>query len=271
VKRTQRLAALAVSLAAMAQAGTGTTPAPSASAPDLSAPLEARIRAALKERVPGLTVSELHGSPLPGIYEILSPEGIAYTDETAEHLIRGQILDTRTHRNLSVERWNVLNSIDFASLPVSKAIKTVHGQGTREIGVFADPLCPYCKELESELAKLEDVTVYTFLYPLEDVHPGATQRAHELWCAADRTSAWSDWMLQAEAPPSSVATCPGDPVAELAALGAKLRINTTPTIFFRSGRRSAGLPPPEEFERLLRTESVAPAAAQAVDAGAHGS
>ena len=262
MKRTPRFTTLALTLVAAAPAA-ATAAEPSAPASELPPNLEASIRAALNERVPGLAVSQLHASPLPGIYEILSPDGIAYTDAGGEHLIRGQILDTRTHRNLSVDRWNALNSIDFTSLPFDKAIRTVRGKSAREIAVFADPLCPYCQELESELAKLADITVYTFLYPLEDVHPGATQRAHELWCAKDHGAAWSDWMLKGAAPPPAVEVCAGDPVAELAALGENLRIKTTPTIFFRSGRRSAGLPRPEEFARLLAAESAPPSTGQA--------
>jgi thiol:disulfide interchange protein DsbC len=263
VKHARQFAALALALAGAAPAATLTPADPPAPALELPADLEARIRAALNEHVPGLTVSELHGSPLPGIYEILSPDGIAYTDERGEHLIRGQILDTRARRNISADRWNALNSIDFTSLPFDKAIKAVHGKGTREIAVFADPLCPYCTELESGLGKLADITVYTFLYPLEDVHPGATQRAHELWCTADHGAAWADWMLKEQAPQPAAGLCAGDPVAELAALGDKLRIKTTPTIFFRSGLRSAGLPRPEEFARLLAAESAAPPAVPA--------
>ena len=33
------------------------------------------------------------------------------------------------------------------------------------LAVFSDPKCPYCKALDDELAKLDNVTVYTFLLP----------------------------------------------------------------------------------------------------------
>jgi thiol:disulfide interchange protein DsbC len=233
-----------------------------ASAAELPATVDASIRAALKARIPALTVSELHTTPLPGIYEVLAPDGIVYTDASAEHVIKGEILETRSGRNLTAERWTEVNSIDFSSLPFAQAIKVVHGRGTREIAVFSDPKCPYCRELETELARLDDVTVYTFLYPLEDLHPGATQRAHDLWCAPDRAGAWSEWMLKSKAP-APTSGCGSDPIGALATYGAKLHINTTPTIFFRSGRRSSGLPQREEFERLLKAESIAVAAANA--------
>jgi protein-disulfide isomerase len=61
----------------------------------------------------------------------------------------------------------------------------------------------------------------------------------------------------------AVRECADDPVKQLAALGDRLRINSTPTLFFHSGRRATGLPPPEALEKLLQTESGSVVAAQA--------
>jgi thiol:disulfide interchange protein DsbC len=63
--------------------------------------------------------------------------------------------------------------IAFDTLPLADAIKTVRGKGERVIAVFSDPDCPFCRRLETELDKLDNVTLYTFLYPLEGLHPEA--------------------------------------------------------------------------------------------------
>jgi hypothetical protein len=56
--------------------------------------------------------------------------------------------------------------IDFNGLPLEHAIKTVRGDGARQLAVFSDPDCPYCLVLEREtLSKIDNVTIYTFLYP----------------------------------------------------------------------------------------------------------
>lgn len=232
-------------------------------ASDIPPALAANIRAALKQRVPKLVVLELHGTQIPGLYEVLSPDGITYTDASADHVIMGELLDTRTRANLTQQDWTAFNRIDFTSLPLALAIKSTRGNGAREIAVFADPKCPYCQELEAELAKLDNITVYTFLYPLEDVHPGATARAREIWCAANREAAWNNWMRERQAP--AAGECASDPIKELATLGDKLHIQTTPTIFFRSGLRSSGLPATRDFEHLLDTESAARAATASQD------
>ena len=240
------------------------TVAVTAAAPDpaeLSPDLDKSIRATLQARVPTLAVSQLHASPIPGLYEILSPDGLFYTDVKADYLIVGRILETSSHHNLTGERWTALNAVDFASLPFELAIKTVRGNGAQQIAVFADPNCPYCQELETRLAKLDNLTVYVFLFPLEELHPGATSQAHAIWCAPDRSAAWAAWMLRQEAPGAPATGCSSDPVAALARFGEGLRIKTTPTIFFSSGRRYSGLPTDQEFARLFggQSESVSSA------------
>src|SRR5215831_4341087 len=77
------------------------------------------VRAALKQRVPDLAVVELHGTQIPGLFEVISPDGITYTDANADYVIMGELLDTRTRRNLTQEHWVTFGRVDFASLPFS--------------------------------------------------------------------------------------------------------------------------------------------------------
>lgn len=259
---------LAVQAALAANSPPG-TPAPAAAplTAEVAPTLAEKIRTALKARVPKLVVSEVHDTPLPGIYEVVSPDGVSYTNVTGDYVLMGELVDTRAQRNLTQERWTAFNKVDFNSLPFDLAIKSTRGNGSRQIAVFADPKCPYCQELEGELAKLDDITIFTFLFPLETVHPGATVKAHQIWCAGDRESAWNNWMRKQEAPPES--QCDQDPIKRLATLGDQLHINTTPTIIFRSGRRSPGLPSNKQFEHLLETDATAPAVSATTANTAH--
>lgn len=223
-----------------------------------------RIVATLKERIPDLMVLDVYTSPVPGVYEVLAPDGLIYIDASGDHIFMGPLIATQGRKNLTQQRFGDLTRVDFASLPIDLAIKEVRGKGTRHIAVFADPKCPYCRELEGELGGIEDLTVYTFLYPLESVHPGATAQAHQIWCARDRAGVWTAWMRAKQAVPAAPSDCNADPVREIDALGHKLHLNMTPTVFFESGRRVTGTLPADQFRHLLETESAhAPAAAEA--------
>lgn len=208
----------------------------------------ASLQKKLTERFPDIKVERVAPSVLPGLYEIVTPSEIVYADANADHLILGQIMDVKTRENLTQRRWDEINKVDFNSLPFEQSIKLVKGQGRRKLAVFEDPFCPYCQELEHTLQGLDDVTVYIFLYPLEGLHPGASEAARDIWCASDRAAAWSNWMLNKKAP--SVADCK-TPIEPVVALGEKLRINSTPTMFFPDGSRIPGAIAADKLESKI--------------------
>ena len=72
--------------------------------------------------------------------------------------------------------------VSFATLPLRDAVKVVKGDGSRLLAVFSDPRCPYCKALDEELAKLDNITVYTFLLPW--LGPESRPAAEALWADA---------------------------------------------------------------------------------------
>jgi thiol:disulfide interchange protein DsbC len=139
--------------------------------------------------------------------------------------------------------------VDFARLPFEHAIKTVRGRGERKLAVFSDPDCPYCRRLERDtLGKLDNVTVYTFLFPL-DQHTDAERKATLIWCAGDRAKAWQDWMQNGELPVSS-GTCVA-PLAANVETGRKLGIIATPTMVTGRGELVAGAVDRETLEEKL--------------------
>jgi thiol:disulfide interchange protein DsbC len=204
----------------------------------------------LRAQFPGVAVDSVQMSAdMPGWYEVMTRDELVYADVEGRHLFVGKVVDIGTQADLTAKRWNELNRIEFSSLPLDQAIATVRGDGSRKLAVFADPFCPYCEQLEKDLQGITDVTVYTFLYPLERVHPGATEAARDIWCAPDRANSWTQWMLNHKAPTRQ--ECSDTPLAVLGALGDKLRINSTPTLIFQDGTRFAGAIPAQQMEQLL--------------------
>lgn len=195
-----------------------------------------------------LSLRKLEGIEL---YEvILQGNRVMYTDVEARVLLDGDLYDLESKRNLTEERRDAINLVDFSSLPLEKAIKRVKGDGSRVMAVFADPDCPYCQDLEREIESMSDVTIYLFLYPIEELHPGATARARAVWCSADPAAAWEDWLLREKAPAQPDAACT-DPVADIVELGQQLNIPGTPGIAFPSGRLVPGLVPRAQIETFL--------------------
>jgi thiol:disulfide interchange protein DsbC len=186
-----------------------------------------------------------------GLYEIFAGSEIFYTDEKVTHLFRGSMINVKTRSNLTEERLNTLLAIDFAELPLELAVKQVRGNGKRTLVTFEDPNCGYCKRLARDLGKLEDATIYTFLFPI--LSPDSVEKSRAIWCAKDRSKAWNDWMVDNKTPAS--ATCDA-PVEQLLELGQRYRVTGTPTIFFTDGSRAPGAIPLAQIrERLARSTS----------------
>jgi thiol:disulfide interchange protein DsbC len=216
----------------------------------------ATLKQTLQQRFPDIKILEVQPTPAAGLFEVYTGDSIVYATATGDHLILGSMMDTRTKRNLTAQSMDVHNSIDFSSLPTAQAIKVVKGNGKRQLAVFADPDCPYCKKLEQELASVSDITVYTYLYPLANLHPDAPKKAHAIWCSANRSATWTHWMVSEE-PAKPQANCNEDPLKNLLALGEKLHINSTPTLFLANGKRVSGMLTAAELEKALAASTGA--------------
>jgi thiol:disulfide interchange protein DsbC len=212
---------------------------------------EASLRKAIETAYPKMNVQSVSKTPYGGLYEVFLDGQIIYTDEKFSFLIvEGRLVDPKSKRDVTSERLEELTRVDFSSLPLNEAIKVVKGNGSRKLVVFSDPDCPFCKRLEQqELANITDVTIYTFLYPLEQLHPDAADKSKAIWCAPNRAQAWENWILRGQLP-QGAANCE-TPLARNAALGRKLAITSTPTLIFADGSRLLGAYPAAEIEKAL--------------------
>jgi thiol:disulfide interchange protein DsbC len=213
---------------------------------------EASLRKAIESAYPKMSITSISKTPYPGIYEVFMGGQLVYTDEKFSFLIaEGHLVDTKTKRDLTGDRLHELSKIDFAKLPLDLAIKVVKGNGNRKLAVFSDPDCPFCKKLEqNELTNINDVTIYTFLLPIDRLHPDAANKSKAIWCATDRSKAWEDWIIFAQLPKHPSTSC-DTPLEKIAAFAKKYNISSTPTLFFADGSRLEGAYPSEEIETAL--------------------
>lgn len=217
---------------------------------------EPALRKTLTERNPAIKIEKIYVSPIAGVFEVVTQEKqVFYTDAKGDYVLTGSLIETATRNNLTRQRIEGLNVVNFASLPFKKAIPIVRGNGSRKLAVFSDPDCPYCKQLEKELALLDDVTIYVFLYPIASLHPEATKHAKAIWCAPNRAKSWTAHMLEGKQPTGD-GKC-DNPVDEIVALGNSLGIVGTPTMIFANGKRVSGSQSAGQIEALLKTSVVA--------------
>ncbi len=209
---------------------------------------EADIRRVMEAKL-GTKVEAVAKSGYLGLYEVYADGNIFYTDEKVTAIMVGaQMIDARSMKNVTEERMRKLTAIKFSELPLERAIKQVRGDGRRVLATFEDPNCGYCKRLAKDLQKLENVTIYTFLYPI--LSEDSVRKSRQIWCSADRGRAWNDWMIDGKAP-AGKEDCDVSAVAKNQDFGRKLNITGTPTIFFADGERVPGAVPLARIEQKL--------------------
>jgi len=194
-------------------------------------------------------VKSVTPGPISGIYEVIVGNEVFYTDKNSNYLIQGEIINLDTGKNITEQRQSDLNRIKWADLPQANAIKTVRGNGSRQLAIFSDPNCGYCKRLEKSLQQLDNVTLYTYLIPI--LSPDSTQKAKQIWCSSDPYKSYTDWMINGISP-SGKGDC-ATPLDKNLALAKTYGITGTPTLFFTDGSRFPGAVQITDIEKKFST------------------
>jgi len=214
---------------------------------------EAAIRKNIAERIPQLPkIEEVSRTPMNGLFELrLENNELYYTDADGSFLIQGNLIDTRTRRNLTEEREAKLGAIDFAALPLKDAITIVRGNGKRKLAIFEDPNCGFCKRFERDLSKVDNVTIYMFLYPI--LGANSVEKSKAVWCAKDPATTWHNVMAIDFTPPAG--NCNTAAIERNVEFGRKYKINGTPTLIAQDGARVPGAINTTQIEKLLADAS----------------
>ncbi len=212
---------------------------------------EGSVRKAFEAKFPTMKVESVTRMPFQGVYEVVFDGQIVYTDEKLTYLMTGNLFDLRDakERNLTGERRGQLASGALVKAQ-GNAIKRVKGNGKRIIYTFEDPNCRYCKDLQKELNKMNDITVYTFLWPV--LGPDSVEKSKAVWCAKDRAKTWDDWMNKASLPANAVKSC-ANPLEENHALAQRFGASGTPAVYLANGQHVGGYIPADKLEQALAT------------------
>lgn len=198
---------------------------------------EQQIKAEIQKKLgTNAKVKSVSPTPVTGLYEVLVGNDIFYTDTTGKYLIQGEIIELASGKNITEQRQADLNRIKWSDLTPGNAIKNVRGNGSRQLAVFSDPNCGYCKRLEKSLQQLDNVTIYTYLIPI--LSPDSAQKSKQIWCSADPYKTYMDWMVNGIAP-SGKSDC-NTPLDKNMAFAKTYGVTGTPTLFFTDGSRFPG-------------------------------
>jgi thiol:disulfide interchange protein DsbC len=209
---------------------------------------EQQIKAEVQKKLgANVKIRSVSPTPVTGLYEVLVGNEVFYTDTSGKYIVQGEIIELATGKNITEQRQADLNRIKWSDLNQSNAIKTVRGNGSRQIAVFSDPNCGYCKRLEKSMQQLDNVTIYTYLIPI--LSADSAQKSKQIWCSSDPYKAYIDWMINGAAPNGKI-DC-STPLDKNLAFAKTYGITGTPTLFFTDGSRFPGAVQIADIEKKL--------------------
>jgi len=152
---------------------------------------------------------------------------------------------------MAPEKPLVLSPTVLASVTQADSFKRVSGSGAREVHTFISVDCSFCRKIEPEFQKLDNVTVHYHLLPGHSA--SARQDARHVWCAPDPAKAW------AAAAGGAVVAAPECDDAGLdrnLALALKLGIENTPAMVLEDGRVMTGAFSAEALDQEIATSAA---------------
>ncbi len=178
-------------------------------------------------------------------------KGILYLDFSKKYLILGQIIELKTSRSITQERFTELNRIDPSKIPLDGALLMGRKDAPKKIIVITDPDCPFCKRLHGEIKKIlkerNDIVFYIILYPLS-IHKDAYWKSKSIICSKS-IKLLEDNFDGKDIPQPD---CETDQVQKNIKLVEGLGINSTPTMIYPDGRVLTGFMEAKTIIELLK-------------------
>jgi len=205
----------------------------------------------------GVKVDSVAETPLPGIYEIATSQGMFYVSPDGQYLLQGSLFDLVNRTNLTEQSMAKLRIKQLASFEddmiVFKAKDEKH-----VVTVFTDTSCGYCRKLHHELytyqeknpqtKKLETLPGYTDLgitvrylaFPRGGVDSPAYGQMQSVWCSEDKAAAIGEAKNGKAISPVS---CKNN-VLQQYQLGEAFGVRGTPAMVLEDGSMLPGYRPP---------------------------
>lgn len=199
----------------------------------------------LKIQYPNLDFKNIQPTEIKTLYSATLDDQTIYLDATGQYIIFGSIIRLKDQKNLTQELNLNKPTINWSNLPLNDAIKTIKGNGKRQLAIFSDPSCPYCKRLEAELNQLNDVTIYTFLFPIRQESIVPSKR---VWCSVNPSYAWHQ-LINQNILPRAESNC-AQPIERNLILGRKLGVDGTPGVIFPNGIKRMGVLTKQDIEKI---------------------
>jgi thiol:disulfide interchange protein DsbC len=210
-----------------------------ASKPADDAAMLAALREKIADQLPGMPVDSIVGTPVEGVYELITEGQIYYVNSDASFLLTGNMIELATQQNLTELRlgglhMDLLASIDESNMLIYEPEKPAD----RSITVFTDISCGYCRLLHEQIDTLLDagVRVRYMLFPRAGLESPGHQALESVWCNSDPQEAMTTAKAGGQVAEASCA----NPIESHVQIAEQVGLRGTPLIYLDTGERVHG-------------------------------
>lgn len=213
----------------------------------------AAIRNVVATSMSNLKIEKIAPSPIDGLYQItLENAQMIYASADARYFIPGDLFEVLPEGvvNRGEEQRNVVRAEKIAAVPESDMI-IFEPEGGRKatITVFTDVTCPYCRQLHSEVDRLNElgIAVRYLAFPRTGLNTETEEIMISTWCADDPKAMLTSAKRGGKVPH---AEC-DNPVAMEYNLGREVGVTGTPALVLEDGTLLPGYVPADTLAGYL--------------------
>lgn len=210
----------------------------------------AKIRDSLAKNFPSLKIDSINPSPLPGLFQVMAGGSVLYISTDGRYAVSGDIIDLNNDQaNLTETARKEARVTGLKTLGEDQMIIFPAKDPKYTISVFTDIDCGYCRKLQSEVPKMNDlgITVRYLPFPRSGPQSPTAEKMVKIWCAKDRrvalTNASEDKVFEGQ-------SCTNHEILKAFQYGLMIGVSGTPSILFEDGTLVPGYLPPEKIKEL---------------------
>lgn len=210
--------------------------------------VKATISAAWQAAKPGIVISDIEKTEMPGIYKVsVGPSTNIYSNANGTNFIVGDLFRVQPNKitNVSEESRNGERAKAVASVAdKDMIIFPAKGERKARIYVFTDVDCYYCQKLHHNMQQMNDmgIEIAYLAYPRAGIGSDSYKKVASAWCADDKRTALTKLKNREEIPMN---VCANNPIDSEYSLGQSIGLSGTPALILESGELIAGFLEPE--------------------------
>lgn len=198
----------------------------------------------------GFKVSSVGDSPVPGLLQVGTNQGLFYASPDGKYLVHGRIFNIdagmRNETEISLSEMRLEGIADFSDSVIEfKAEKERY-----VVNIFTDISCGYCRKLHNEITEYNKngITIRYLAFPRGGLVSQSYKDMVSVWCSTDKQEA----MTTAKGGGQIDNTSCENKVAQQYKFGQAIGVSGTPNIILPNGTMVPGYQPPKELLNTLK-------------------